>query len=400
MLKQIWFVAAKDLRQLIRDRGALIMLFVVPLLLMGILGAAFSSFGNGSATRTTLPVVNRDGSAMSVALISALRRAPTLNVQVRSDVPSLKKAVRDGTNDGLLIIPAGFGAALHGRHPNARVNFYTVSNNNSTSAQLLSYTVGSVIQRFAFQRVTASAVTQAQQQAAGKANPAVTRRLAVAATQSLDRTPPVSLRTVNVGQNRNAQDNTVPGYALMFALFGVTAGAGSILEEKEAGTFKRLLIAPLAPFALLGGKLLATFLQIFVQLIVLFALGSVLFKINLGPSLPALLLLIVGTSFAATGLGMILVSLVKNQRQLRPISTVIVLSFSAIGGSWWPVSIEPSWMQNLGKVTLNGWAMRGFNGLMIFDKSFSQVLPYIGALFLYGVICFAIARRAFQLRTA
>ena len=135
------------------------------------------------------------------------------------------------------------------------------------------------------------------------------------------------MRTVNAtGRKYNAQDNTVPGYALMFALFGVTAGAGAILEEKETGTFKRLLIAPLPPYALLGGKLLAQFIQSLVQLTVLFALGALLFKIDLGTSLPALALLIVGTSFAATGLGMILVSFIKSQRQLRPVTTLVVLS--------------------------------------------------------------------------
>jgi DNA-binding NarL/FixJ family response regulator len=91
----------------------------------------------------------------------------------------------------------------------------------------------------------------------------------------------------------------------------VTAGAGTILQEKEAGTFKRLLIAPLPPIALLGGKMLAQFIQTLVQLTVLFALGALLFHINLGPSIPALALIIVGTSFAATGLGMILVSFIQ-----------------------------------------------------------------------------------------
>jgi ABC-2 type transport system permease protein len=154
----------------------------------------------------------------------------------------------------------------------------------------------------------------------------------------------------------------------MFALFAVTGGAATILKEKEQGTFKRLLIAPLPPSALLGGKLLAQFIQTFVQLTLLFALGIFIFKVNVGPSIPALLLLIVATSFAATGVGLILVSVVKSQAQLRPITTLVVLSFSALGGSWWPIAAEPHWMQNLAKVTLNSWAMSGFNGLMIFDK--------------------------------
>ena len=282
-----------------------------------------------------------------------------------------------------------------------RVIYYTVAGNNAASAQVASYSVQTVVQRFAFQSVTAQAVAQAQLQAGGKVDPMAVNRLAAQAGRQLQAAPPVAVQTVNAtGRKINFQDQTVPGYALMFALFGITAGAGTILEEKEAGTFKRLLIAPLPPYALLGGKLLAQFIQSVVQLTVLFALGALLFKIDLGPSIPALVLLIIGTSFAATGLAMILVSFIKSQRQLRPITTLVVLAFSAIGGSWWPLSVEPQWMQSLSKVTLNAWAMQGFNGLMIFGKAFAQVLPNIVALFVYGLICLGIARRLFRFREA
>jgi ABC-2 type transport system permease protein len=257
------------------------------------------------------------------------------------------------------------------------------------------------VQRLAFQSVTASAVARAQRSASGKVDPAAVRRITAAAARELAVAPPVGIHTINAtGRTVNEIDNTVPGYALMFALFALTGGAGSILEEKEEGTFQRLLVAPLPPYALLGGKLLAQFIQTLVQLVVLFALGAVLFHIDLGSSLPALALIIIGTSFAATGLGLLLVSFVKTQRQLRPMTTLIVLVFSALGGSWWPITIEPRWMQEVSKVTLNSWAMQGFNGLMIFDKSFGDVLPYIAALFVYGLICFAIARRTFRFREA
>jgi hypothetical protein len=44
--------------------------------------------------------------------------------------------------------------------------------------------------------------------------------------------------------------------------------------------------------------------------------------------------------------------------------------------------------------------MQAFNGLMIFDKTFMQVLPSIAALFVYGLICFGIAWRTFRFREA
>jgi ABC-2 type transport system permease protein len=397
MFGQIWTVAEKDLRHLVRDRTALIMMFAVPLLLMGLLGAALNGAFKSSATVVTIPVVNHDHGAMTTKLIAALRADHALKVQMKTDTAAVEKSVRNGDQVAAVIIPTGFTSQMQSAHPAAHVTFYTVSNNTTVTAQVAQQAVQGVVQRFAFAGIVAQAVTGAQTANGGQANPSAAQRLASSAVQQLDNSPPVAMKTVNAtGRSYNAEDNTVPGYALMFALFALTGGAGSILQEKEDGTFKRLLVAPLPPNALLGGKLLAQFIQTVVQLSVLFVLGSLLFHIDLGESIPALALIIVGTSFAATGLGLILVSFVKNQRQLRPITTLIVLSFSALGGSWWPISIEPQWMQSLSKVTLNSWAMQGFNGLMIFDKSLAGVLPDIAALFVYGVVCFAVARRAFR----
>ena len=122
MLRKVWVVAAKDLLLLSKDRMALLMLFAVPLLLMGILGAAFSGFSSTGPTVTaTLPVVDHDGGPLARTLVSALRHVPALTVQMHTDEAAVEKAVRNGDQVGLLIIPRGFSAGLEGRRPAAHV---------------------------------------------------------------------------------------------------------------------------------------------------------------------------------------------------------------------------------------------------------------------------------------
>ncbi|MEO6892022.1 MAG: ABC transporter permease [Ktedonobacteraceae bacterium] len=98
-------------------------------------------------------------------------------------------------------------------------------------------------------------------------------------------------------------DQVLPGYAIFFSLFGLNAVAATILQEKEDGTFRRLLIAPIPKYALLGGKMLAQFLVTMAQLSIIFLVGYFVFKVHMHDWLTVSLLLI-GTSFAATGLGM------------------------------------------------------------------------------------------------
>ena len=146
---------------------------------------------------------------------------------------------------------------------------------------------------------------------------------------------------------------------------------------------------------LIGGKLLAQFILTLVQLLVLFGIGYFAFHLDIG-SWPAVIALLVCTSFAATGLGILLVSVVKTRRQLNPIVTLVVLITSAIGGAWWPLFLEPQWMQSIAKLGLTAWAMEGLNGVMILGKDFTQVLPDILGLLAYGIICFVIAMRFFR----
>src|SRR5205085_7120162 len=123
-------------------------------------------------------------------------------------------------------------------------------------------------------------------------------------------TSAVQILTAGKATKINTFDQIVPGYAIFFALFGINAVAGTILQEKEDGTFRRLLIAPIQKYALLGGKMLAQFLLTTLQLAVLFGFGYLIFHIHVG-NVAAFILLVLGTSFAATGLGMALVSVVK-----------------------------------------------------------------------------------------
>ncbi|MBV9708439.1 MAG: ABC transporter permease, partial [Chloroflexi bacterium] len=69
---------------------------------------------------------------------------------------------------------------------------------------------------------------------------------------------------------------------------------------------------------------------------------------------------------------------------------------AAIGGAWWPLYLEPEWLQKLAKIAITAWAMEGLNGVMLAGKDFVQVAPDILGLLGYGLICFVIALRLFR----
>ncbi len=93
---------------------------------------------------------------------------------------------------------------------------------------------------------------------------------------------------------------------------------------------------------------------------------------------------------------MLIVSLFKNESAAGLVVTLVALIGSAVGEAWFPLFLMPEWIQQVSKVTINSWAMSGFNGLMIFGQTLGEVLPAIGVLLLYGAVCLLLATRFFK----
>lgn len=409
-MKTIWYIAKKDLLQVLKDRNSFILLLAVPLVLIAVVGLAFGNiFGSSSSQITiTVAVNNQDTGYVGTSIVDALKvNTDQLKIIVNSYNSSGQVTDQVANNSNVnagVVIPAGTtdkvnAAVQNGTTSKNLVQFYALPSNSDPRATIVQNVVTNVLTselagNSAVGQVYSVCNQPGNHCAPGTINPQAIAsnvgHVSVAGGQSA-----VQALTAGKAVKINSFDQLVPGYAVFFALFGINAAAGTILQEKEDGTFRRLLIAPVQKYALLGGKLLAQFLLTLAQLAVLFAVGYFAFHLDIG-SWPAVIALLICTSFATTGLGILLVSVVKSRRQLNPIVTLVVLITSAIGGAWWPLFLEPQWMQQFAKLGVTAWAMEGLNGVMILGKDFTQVLPDVLGLLAYGIICFIIAMRFFR----
>jgi ABC-2 type transport system permease protein len=413
-LKTVWYIAKKDLLQIFKDRTAFIILLAVPLILILIVGFALGSLLGNSSGKVTIKVAvsNQDNGYVGKAVVDALNvnnSQLAINLNRYGDSARVSKDVANSNVDAGVVIPAGttdalVAASTNGTPSQNLVKFYALPNSTQATVTLTQQIVTSVVDQLVIAQYAGStAVKQVNSvcnQPGNHCEPATINAQTVAqivGQASTNATKAAQVEVLTTGQafKVGTFDLAVPGYAIFFSLFSINAAAATILQEKEDGTFRRLLIAPVQKYALLGGKLLAQFLLTLLQLLVLFAVGYLVFHIHIG-SWPAVILLLIGSSFAATGLGILLVSAVKTRRQLNPIVTLVTLVTSAIGGAWWPLFIEPTWMQNIAKLGITAWAIEGLNGVMIFGKSFTDVVPDILGLFAYGLIAFLIAMRFFR----
>jgi ABC-type multidrug transport system permease subunit len=198
----------------------------------------------------------------------------------------------------------------------------------------------------------------------------------------------------------NAFDLQVPGFAVTFLLIGMLMGVSlALIDEREWGTLERLRSAWAPLWTTLTGKLLARFVVGFVQMVVLFVAGWALFGISLGRAPAALMMPAAAIAFAGAAFGLIVAGVGRTRDAVLPVGAIVIMTMAAIGGCWWPIDFEPSWMQQVALALPTTWAMRAFNDLMIRELSPASVLIPTAINFgfglVYTIIGVAIARRRF-----
>jgi len=185
----------------------------------------------------------------------------------------------------------------------------------------------------------------------------------------------------------NAFDQYVPGFGITFLLIGMMLGiALTLFDERDWGTLRRLRVSGAPLSGLLIGKLIARFVVGIVQMVLLFAVGWALFGISLGRYPLALLIPTAGISFASAALGLVIASISRSHDSVMPFGVTLSMAIAAIGGCWWPLDFEPSWMRVLARFAPTTWTMQSFNDLMIRNRPPSATLWPFAATVGLGIV--------------
>ena len=187
------------------------------------------------------------------------------------------------------------------------------------------------------------------------------------------------------------------GIAVMFLLFSATTASGSLLEERENSTLDRLLCSRLSMDQLLLGKWAYLTIVGMVQMVFMFSWGALVFGIDLFNHLEGFFAMTLVTAGASSSFALLLASMCKSRTQLSWISTIVILSMSALGGSMVPRYLMSESMQRAGMLTFNAWALEGYNKIFWRDLQLHDIELELGVLTLCG-FCFIVGARLFAIR--
>jgi ABC-2 type transport system permease protein len=180
----------------------------------------------------------------------------------------------------------------------------------------------------------------------------------------------------------------LPGLSVMGILFLAQAATRDILRERESGLLRHLLAAPVSVTDYLVGKCLSVLLVTALGFGVLVVVGLAL-GVTWGPPL-AVAVLVLATSIGAAGTLLLLMSLVRTERQGDALTTIVIIVWSMVGGVFLPVSQIPGFLLPISKSSLTYWASEGFLDLILHSGGLADVLPNVLVLTGIGVLFVAV----------
>lgn len=106
--------------------------------------------------------------------------------------------------------------------------------------------------------------------------------------------------------------------------------------------------------------------------------------------------MIATTALVCTSLSMMLASVSRSRKQLDGLSTIIILTMSAIGGSMMPVVFMPPFLQKMAVGTINYWSIQGFYDIYWRNLGFESILDNAGILLGLSALMLSIAAIFFK----
>jgi ABC-2 type transport system permease protein len=378
---QFWTIALKDLKILRRDRSALIFTFGMPIILTFVFGSMFGgSSGTGGVPEFKVLVANQDlgprGGEVMQSMSSAGLKPEAENV----GPAQMEQMIGKGDFAVGVVIPPDFSRVFDAAisdpsAPRAAIKLVADPGNKRISVMIKGM-IGAAAERMVVTNVV--------------------RQYSVAAMALANRTS-VDLNVLNEKSNSlTPGDEFLPGFMVYFVFTLANGVASTLLGERQEGTLRRMLNAPVSRFEILIGKLMARSVLGVLQTGMLIAIGVGWLHLSVAQAPIGILLTALTTIFAACGLGLLMATFGKTMDQIQGMTTMFLLLLGFVSGTLIPREFLPKWMVRMSYVTPHAWALNAYQDLIQRHHTLVSTLPNLAVVAIFGVVFFSIALARFK----
>ena len=362
----ILVVAAKDVAQRSRDRSAFIMGLVGPLALALILGGTLGGADDPAAFELGVAVED-DGSVADgfLEVLAGLEDDRVVELTAAVNRADLERLVDDGEVAAGFHIGAGFSDAVRAARP---ATITVVGDPGSPVATDVAEAIGD---GFAADLHYVSLATASVLTVDGGAG--VTDRVAELTSVALAEPVPIDLVPIeSEGRGQDMSTYYAVSLSVFFLFFTVQFGALSLVEEREAGTLDRILMAPIARSAVLVGKMMSSLFVGVLSMIVLVAATTLVGGAKWGDPVAVGVLIVVGV-MVAIAVAVLVVAVARSAAQAVAFAVAAALLLGLLGGTFFPVSRTDGLLSTVSFLSPHRWLLEAFR-----DVSFGAGVGDLG----------------------
>ena len=407
-MRALWIIAQYDLLRSMKARETFLFGLLMPALMMLLLGIAMGGADDGPTL--TVDVIDEDGSDLSAQFVAMLQdeleadesfRLCTLHAPAAKDCDldaklpdqpdrwrtTADERLEDTDSFGVLILEAGFGAALRAGEP------VTVIYKNSadlSAPALAEQKIDAAISRMNGAVAIANLTTDVALVSFSNLDRAATFDAVRAEVEAAWDTRPIRVISEETGTSisRAGFNQSGPGIAIMFVLIFMLNNATMLVYERETGTLQRLFTLPVPRWTILAGKILGRYLYGLALFALLVLMGRFM-GVAWGDNVAGILLTMLVYTLTVTALGLALATVVRTSAQAANLSSLLGMTLAPLGGAWWPLEIVPDFMKTIGHLSPVAWGMDAFQEMMFYGGTVADILPMMGVLLAMAGVFFA-----------
>jgi len=388
MIRRVLALAWLNVLQMIRNPAEIVGVIVLPLALTLLFGSAFSGQG---ATSLRVLFVDEDQSVYSAQVGTLIDAEESFETSLVARAEA-ERLIAEGNASVAVLVPAGFADDIEAGNATIEV----LRDPASENALAVQSVVAGIAMRMSGDAETAAIALKMLPEGAVTFADIYAR-----ADAGWEPEPPVSAKGEVVvasdvrGDSVIANGSTLSsiGFTVWFILFMTFGGAGGILEEREQGTLRRLLVTPAGKGTIVTGKVTGVVATAAAQALILVLVGSLLFKVPWGNDPLAVFMVLGAYVLAGTGLAVLVSALVRTRDQLSGAGPLISTGLAMLGGCLWPVEILSPFMKAVALCTPTGWAVIGLTDIVARNQGLASALLPTAVLLAFAAVSLGVGIR-------
>ena len=377
-------IAVVNVRRLLRDRTGLFFIFVLPVILIVVLGTMY-----GGRVAPRMGIVAIDAGALGTELVQAIRDgAVELELKEPASVEELRARVEDGSLEIGVIVPAGYDATLRGGGAAEVV----VLGQPQSAVSALREAVDTAIAE------QAGAIGAARL-AASRGGVPFDQALATARAVR-DRTAGITVAVERIGEGifpagTGAFSPGAQNQLVLFMFLTSMTAATQLILTRQLGVSRRMLASPVRVGTILLGETLGRFGVAMLQGLFIILLSALVFGVSWGDPLAAGALVVV-FALVGTGAAMVVGAFSNNPDQAGALGVMAGMLLGALGGAMVPLEIFPEPAHTLAYLAPQAWAIQGLRAVALRGGTIVDVIQELGVLVLYAVALLALGTWQFR----